>query len=214
MTARPAIKICGITTMPALDAAIAARASHVGFNFYPPSPRYADPALARELSRRAEGHVIRVGVFVDAADALLAEVLAAAPLDALQFHGSESPERVAQARAQFGLPVWKVLSVSAHGDLAKAQDYAGAADFLLLDAKTPKGTLPGGMGLSFDWGLLSGWKAPLPWGLAGGLSPRNVADAVRQTGAPLVDTASGVESAPGLKDADMIATFCNAARGT
>ncbi len=214
MMARPAIKICGITTMPALDAAIAARASHVGFNFYPPSPRYAAPAQAGELSHRAEGHVTRVGVFVDAADALLAEVLAAAPLDALQFHGSESPERVAQARAQFGLPVWKVLSVSARADLAKAQDYAGAADLLLLDAKTPKGTLPGGMGLSFDWNLLSGWKAPLPWGLAGGLSPRNVGDAVRQTGAPLVDTASGVESAPGIKDADLIAAFCKAARGT
>jgi phosphoribosylanthranilate isomerase len=214
MTARPQIKICGITTMPALDAAIAARASHVGFNFYPPSPRYISPALAGELSRRAEGHVTRVGVFVDAADALLAEVLAAAPLDALQFHGSESPERVAQARAQFGLPVWRVLSVSARGDLAKAQAYADAADFLLLDAKTPKGTLPGGMGLSFVWGLLSGWKAPLPWGLAGGLSPRNVADAVRQTCAPLVDTASGVERAPGIKDADLIAAFCKAARGT
>ncbi|MFM5949994.1 MAG: phosphoribosylanthranilate isomerase, partial [Novosphingobium sp.] len=102
MTARPLIKICGITTMPALDAAIAARASHVGFNFYPPSPRYAAPALAGELSRRAASHVTRVGVFVDVADALLAEVLAAVPLDALQFHGSESPERVASARAQFG----------------------------------------------------------------------------------------------------------------
>lgn len=213
MTARPAIKICGITTMQALDAAIAARASHAGFNFYPPSPRHADPALAGELARRAEGQLIRVGVFVDAADALLAEVLAAVPLDALQFHGGESPERVAQARTSFGVPVWKVLSVAAREDLAKASAYTGAADFLLLDAKTPKGTLPGGMGLSFDWGLLSGWKAPLPWGLAGGLTPRNVADAVQQTGAALVDTASGVESAPGIKDAGLIAAFCQAARG-
>lgn len=212
MSARPLIKICGITTPDALDAAIAARASHVGFNFYAPSPRYAAPALAADLSRRAEGRIARVGVFVDADDVLLAEVLAAARLDALQFHGAESPERVAQARRDFGLPVWKVLSVASRDDLAKAHAYAQAADFLLLDAKTPKGTLPGGMGLSFDWGLLSGWRAPLPWGLAGGLSPRNVADAVRQTDAPLVDTASGVESAPGIKDPALIAAFCAAAR--
>lgn len=212
MSARPLIKICGITTPDALDAAIAARASHVGFNFYPPSPRYAAPVLAADLSRQAEGRITRVGVFVDAGDAMLAEVLAAARLDALQFHGEESPERVAQARRAFGLPVWKVLSVASRDDLAKAHAYAQAADFLLLDAKTPKGTLPGGMGLSFDWSLLSGWKAPLPWGLAGGLSPRNVADALRQTGAPLVDTASGVESAPGIKDPTLIAAFCTAAR--
>ncbi len=212
MSARPLIKICGITTPDALDAAIAARASHVGFNFYAPSPRYASPSLAADLSRWAEGRIARVGVFVDADDALLAEVLAAARLDALQFHGAESPERVAQARRDFDLPVWKVLSVASRDDLAKAHAYAQAADFLLLDAKTPKGTLPGGMGLSFDWGLLSGWQAPLPWGLAGGLSPRNVADAERQTGAPLVDTASGVESAPGIKDPALIAAFCDAAR--
>lgn len=212
MSARPLIKICGITTPDALDAAIAARASHVGFNLYAPSPRFAAAPLAAELSRQAADRIERVGVFVDADDALLNEVLAAAHLDALQFHGSESPERVAQARRQFGLPVWKVLSITARDDLSKGDRYAQAADFLLLDAKTPTGTLPGGMGLSFDWDLLSGWKAPLPWGLAGGLSPRNVAEAIRQTGAPLVDTASGVESAPGVKDPALIAAFCTAAR--
>lgn len=208
------IKICGIKTPDALEAAIDARASHAGFNFFPPSPRYATPAQAGALCAQAAGKVVRVGVFVDADDATIAGVLAAAQLDALQFHGSESPARVAAARTQFGLPVWKVLSVAGRDDLAAAVTHAGAADFLLLDAKTPKGTLPGGMGLSFDWGLLAGWKAPLPWGLAGGLSPRNVADAVRETGAPLVDTASGVESAPGLKDPALIAAFCKAARGT
>lgn len=213
MSARPLIKICGITTPAALEAAIAGRASHTGFNFYAPSPRYAAPALAADLARQGEGRIARVGVFVDADDALLSEVLAAARLDALQFHGQESPQRVAQARRQFGLPVWKVLSVASRDDLAKAAAYAEAADFLLLDAKTPKGTLPGGMGLSFDWALLNGWKAPLPWGLAGGLSPRNVADAVRQTGAPLVDAASGIESAPGVKDPALIAAFCAAAHG-
>lgn len=212
MAARTQIKICGINSTGSLEAAIAARASHAGFNFFPPSPRFAGPDLAAQLSQQAAGRIVRVGVFVDADDAFLAETLAASPLDALQFHGAESPERVAQAKAQFGLPVWKVLSVSAREDLPRAQNYAGAADFLLLDAKTPKGTLPGGMGLSFDWNLLGGWQSPLPWGLAGGLSPSNVAEAVRRTQAPLVDTASGVESAPGVKDADLIAAFCQAAR--
>lgn len=213
MSGPPLIKICGITTAAALGAAIDARASHAGFNFYAPSPRFAAPVLARDLADRAAGRIERVGVFVDADDALLGEVLAAARLDALQFHGSESPARVAEARQRYGLPVWKVLSVAARDDLARAEAYAGAADFLLLDAKTPKGTLPGGMGLTFDWSLLSGWRAPLPWGLAGGLNSANVADAVRQTGAPLVDTASGVESAPGVKDPALIAAFCAAARG-
>lgn len=212
MQAPPAIKICGLNTPDALEAAIGARASHAGFNFFPPSPRFAALGLARELSRAAEGRIKRVGVFVDADDAALAETLAAAPLDALQFHGDESPIRVAEASARFGLPVWKVLAISVRDDLDKASAYAEAADFLLLDARTPKGALPGGMGLTFDWNLLSGWKAPLPWGLAGGLSPRNVAEAVRRTAAPMVDAASGVESAPGVKDAELIAEFCAAAR--
>lgn len=212
MAARPDIKICGITTPAALDAAIAARASHVGFNFFPPSPRFLTPAEAARLGQAAAGKLVRVGVLVDAAEAQLREVVATGALDALQFHGSESPEQVARARSQFGLPVWKVLSVAGREDLDQARAFVGAADFVLLDARTPKGTLPGGMGLSFDWNLLSGWRAPLPWGLAGGLSPRNVAQAVQQTGAPLVDTASGVESAPGIKDPALIAAFCTAAR--
>lgn len=211
MTGGTGIKICGINTPGSLEAAIAGRASHVGFNFFQPSPRFATPALASSLSGQAAGRIIRVGVFVDADDAFLAETLAASPLDALQFHGSESAERVAQVKARFGLPVWRVLSVSAREDLQRANIYAQAADFLLLDAKTPKGTLPGGMGLSFDWNLLNGWQSPLPWGLAGGLSPSNVAEALRKTGAPLVDTASGVESAPGVKYPDLITAFCAAA---
>ena len=211
MAAGTRIKICGINSPGSLEAAIAARASHVGFNFFPPSPRFAGPELAARLSRQAAGRILRVGVFVDADDAFLAETLAAAPLDAVQLHGSETADRIAQVKARFGLPVWKVLSVSAREDLQRADAFAEAADFLLLDAKTPKGTLPGGMGLSFDWTLLSGWKPPLPWGLAGGLSPSNVGDAIRMTGAPLVDTASGVESAPGVKDASLIAAFCAAA---
>jgi phosphoribosylanthranilate isomerase len=208
----PAIKICGVRTPGALEAAIAARAEHVGFNFYPPSPRCASLEEAAALGQQARGKAQRVGVFVDADDARIAEVVATGALDALQLHGAESPARAAELRARHGLPVWKVLSVATRADAARAADYAGAADFILFDAKTPKGTLPGGMGLVFDWTLLAGLRHALPWGLAGGLSPANVAEAVRLTGAPLVDAASGIESAPGVKDRELIAAFCAAAR--
>ncbi len=211
--ATPAIKICGVTTADALDAAIEARAGYVGFNFFAPSPRYLPPRDAAALQERAQGRIARVGVFVDADDALIGEAVAAARLDILQLHGEETPERAARLRARFGLPVWKVVSVAVAEDVARAAGYREAADFILFDARTPKGTLPGGMGLAFDWSLLAGGKGPLPWGLAGGLTPGNVAEAVRATGAPLVDTSSGVESAPGVKDLAKIAAFCRAARG-
>lgn len=208
----PAIKICGISTAPSLEATIVARADYVGFNFYAPSPRFVKPDLAAALGRAAAGRIEKVGVFVDAGDGEIAQACEAAGLDAIQLHGGESPERCARLAAQLGRKVWKVLSIACRADLDQAGTFAGAADLLLLDAKTPKGSLPGGMGLSFDWSLLSGWKSPLPWGLAGGLSSANVAEAARATGAPLVDTSSGVESAPGIKDEALIATFCAAAR--
>jgi len=208
----PEIKICGIRTPAALDAAIAARADHLGFNFHAPSPRYLAPRDAAALGARAAGRIGRVGLFVDAADALIAEAVAAAGLDALQLHGAETPERAAQLRAAFGLPVWKAMAVASAADIERAAAYVGAADLILFDAKTPKGTLPGGMGLTFDWSLLAGWKDRAPWGLAGGLTLANVAEAVRLTAAPLIDTASGVETAPGIKDAEMIRAFCRAAR--
>lgn len=211
MTA-PAIKLCGLTTPETLDAAIAARADHFGLMFYDKSPRYASPEVARALGQRAAGRIGRVGVFVDADDTQIAAAVAAAGLDTLQLHGQESPERVAQLRQRHGLPVWKVLSVATAEDVARARAYVGAADLVLFDAKTPKGALQGGMGLKFDWSLLSAWKGAAPWGLAGGLSPDNVVEAVRLTGAPLVDTSSGIESAPGMKDPAKIAAFCAAAR--
>ncbi|RZK01117.1 MAG: phosphoribosylanthranilate isomerase [Novosphingobium sp.] len=209
---RTATKICGLTTPDMLEAAIQARADHVGFNFFPPSPRYLAPRDAAALAERAEGRISRVGLFVDADDTAITEAVAAGRLDAIQLHGQETPERAAQVRARFGVPVWKVISVASAADVARADAYATAADLILFDAKTPKGTLPGGMGLAFDWSLVANWKGPLAWGLAGGLNPINVAEAVARTGAPLVDTASGVESAPGVKDADLIAAFCRAAR--
>jgi phosphoribosylanthranilate isomerase len=207
----PTIKICGIVTPQALDAAIRAHAEY----FFPPSPRYISMKGAADLAARAEGQITRVGLFVDAIDSAIAEAVAAASLDILQLHGTETPQRAAQLRAQFGLPVWKALTVATSADVDRAQTFAGAADLILFDAKTPKGAaLPGGMGLSFDWNLVAYWKAPIAWGLAGGLTADNVAQAVRLTGAPLVDTSSGVESAPGIKDVDKIAAFCKAARRT
>jgi phosphoribosylanthranilate isomerase len=207
-----AIKICGLTTPDALDAAIKARADYAGFVFFPPSPRHLALPDAAALSARAQGHILRVGLFVDASDAVLAETVAAARLDVLQLHGKETPERVAQLKAAFGLPVWKALPVACRDDVLRAASYAQAADLVLFDAKTPKGTLPGGMGLAFDWSLVAGWKSASAWGLAGGLDPANVTQAIRLTGTPLVDTSSGVESAPGVKDAARIAAFCAAAR--
>ena len=208
----PAIKICGLSTPETVDAALAARADYLGFNFYAPSPRYVTLPVVAALGARAAGKAMRVGVFVDPDDDLLGAAWATGALDALQLHGGEPPERLAAIKGRFGCPVWKALAVASHADMARAGAYRGAADLVLFDAKTPKGTLPGGMGLTFDWALLSERPAGLAWGLAGGLTPLTVAVAIHQTDAPLVDTASGVESAPGVKDPALIAAFCAAAR--
>jgi phosphoribosylanthranilate isomerase len=211
MTA-PEIKICGVTSPDALDAAIRGRAAYVGFVFHPRSPRAIAPRDAAVLADRAAARIGRVGLFVDASDATIAEAVTAARLDALQLHGEETPARVAQVRAHFGLPVWKAIPIAGPSDPDRARAYEDVADLLLFDAKTPKGTLPGGMGVAFDWTLVAGWNSRTRWGLAGGLTPANVAEAVRITGASLVDTSSGVERAPGVKDPDLIAAFCAAAR--
>lgn len=208
----PRIKICGINAPAALDAAIAARAEYAGLVFYPPSPRHLALPQAADLGARAAGRIGAVGLFVDADDATIGEAVGAAQLQALQLHGSETPQRAAELRARFGVPVWKALAVASAADIARADAWAGAADLILFDAKTPRGALPGGMGLVFDWALLGAYRGALPWGLAGGLSPDNVSEAVRLTAAPLVDASSGVESAPGVKDVDKIAAFCKAAR--
>lgn len=208
----PAIKICGISTPRTLDAVVAARADYVGFVFFPPSPRHVTPPVAAILAERAAAQIRKVGLFVDADDDLIGEAVAAARLDAVQLHGAETPERVAQVNARFGLPVWKALPVACAADIARASAYRDCAELILFDAKTPGGTLPGGMGLVFDWTLLAGYRGAIRWGLAGGLTPDNVGEAIRVSGAPLVDTSSGVESAPGVKDMDRIAAFCKAAR--
>jgi phosphoribosylanthranilate isomerase len=203
------VKICGLSTPAALDAAIGAGASHVGFVFFDRSPRAVSPAQAGALS--APIGVGRVGVFVDADDELLADAIRGARLTAIQLHGSEDPGRVAAVRATFGLETWKALPIRTRADLERARHYRGAADRLVYDAKTPDGSaLPGGMGLRFDWQLLDGFSHPLPWALSGGLDAANVGEAIRSTGARLVDVSSGVETAPGLKDIDRIVAFCQA----
>ena len=204
------IKICGLTTRETIEATVAAGASHVGLNFYPPSPRFVSAEEAGGLADAAGG-LAKVGVFVNPEDAFLDANVGPARLDAIQLHGKESPERVAEVKARFGLPVWKVLSVETAADIARAADYGEVADFLLFDTKTPEGSLPGGMGMGFDWSLLKAYEGNLPWGLAGGLEPDNVAEAIRQTRPALVDVSSGVESAPGVKDVGKIAAFCKAA---
>lgn len=201
-------KICGLSTPETLAAAVASGASHVGFMFFAKSPRNLDPDQAAALAMQVPPQVARVGVFVDPDDALLDRAVAASRLDAIQLHGSESPERAAAIRHRHGLETWKVVSVRTRADLLLAAAYRGATDRILYDAKTPPGAaLPGGMGLRFDWRLLDGFAHPLPWALSGGLDADNVGEAVGISGARLVDVSSGVESAPGVKDVDKIAAF-------
>lgn len=208
-----AVKICGLTDEESIDAAIEAGADYLGFVFFAKSPRNLGAERAAELTQFVEG-VQKVGLFVDPDDALLDEVLTHVRLDLLQFHGNESPERLERIRREFALPVMKVVAVESAADLARVDEFATVADRLLFDAKPPKGaTLPGGNAVSFDWTVLSGFKCPLPWMLAGGLTADNVAAAIRQSGARAVDVSSGVESAPGLKDAAKIAAFIAAAKG-
>ena len=208
-----AIKICGISTVEALDAAIEARAQYAGFVFFPPSPRHIDGHAASALAMRGGDRIGRVGLFVDADDGLIAESVKAGRLGALLLHGKETPERVAEVKARFGLPVWKAISIAGSRDVERDEAYRPVADLLLFDAKTPDdAALPGGMGLRFGWSLLDGWKGRPGWGLAGGLTPQTVAGAIQQLRPPLVDTSSGVESAPGVKDAPLIHAFCEAVR--
>jgi phosphoribosylanthranilate isomerase len=187
----------------------------LGFVFFPPSPRAVTPAAAAALSARREGGPLRVGLFVDPTDEAIATVLAALPLGLIQLHGAEDPARCAAIRARFGLPVMKALGVATPRDLEALADYAPVVDRFLLDAKPPVGAeLPGGNASAFDWSLTAGRAIPRPWLLAGGLTPENVAEALRQSGAPGVDVSSGVEKARGVKDPPRIAAFIANARTT
>ena len=208
------VKICGLTEAAHVAAAVDAGARFLGFVFFPKSPRAVTPEQAAVLAADVPVGVARVGLFVDPDDALLDAVLSAVPLDVIQLHGHETPDRVAAVKARCGLPVMKAVGLSGPEDLSQLIDYGVVADMLLVDAKPPKdAVLPGGNGLAFDWRLLSGRRWLRPWMLAGGLTPETVAEAVRLTGAPIVDVSSGVESAPGVKDVARIRAFVAAAKG-
>lgn len=206
------VKICGLSDPASVDAAIKAGATYLGFVFFPKSPRAVTPEQAAALMEDVPVGIAKVGLFVNPSDAQLATTLAAAPLDVIQLHGQESVDRVAQVKELTGLPVMKAIGISGPEDLPALIDYGLVADMLLVDAKAPKdAALPGGNGLAFDWRLLVGRKWLRPWLLAGGLTPGNVAEAIRLTGARGVDVSSGVESEPGIKDANLIRSFINAA---
>lgn len=208
------VKICGITDEDAMEAAIEAGADHVGLVFYPNSPRAVTPERATELLSYLERPISRIGLLVDPDDALLDAVIGGVRLDLLQLHGNESPERVEAIRLEYGVPVMKMIPIAGPDDLAAADAYLGVADRLLFDARPPKGSnLPGGNAVSFDWSVLTGRRWPLPWFLAGGLTPANVAEAIRISGTKAVDVSSGVETAPGVKSPELIRAFIAAARG-
>ena len=207
------VKICGLRSAEDVTAAAQAGAAYVGFVFFPKSPRHVQIDDAATLAATAPIGLCKVALTVNASDAELDAITAKVPLDMLQLHGCESPERVAEVKARYGLPVMKAIGVAHASDLPQINVYSAVADQLLIDAKPPKGAdLPGGNGLSFDWRLLAGRKYwQCPWMLAGGLSPDNVAEAVRMTGANQVDVSSGVETAPGQKDQNLIRAFVGAA---
>lgn len=206
------VKICGLSHPEHVAAAVDAGARYVGFVFFARSPRAVTAEQAAALALDVPAGVARVGLFVNPDDAALDAVLAQVPLDIIQLHGSEPPERVAEIKALTGLPVMKAVGVAGPGDLDALWDYGLVADMLLIDAKAPPGAdLPGGNGLPFDWRLLAGRRIVKPWLLAGGLTPQNVAEAIRLTGAAGIDVSSGVETAPGVKDSGLIRDFVAAA---
>ncbi len=207
-----AAKICGLKTPETIAAAVEGGAAYIGFNFYPPSPRSVTPDAAARLSASVPPTVSKVALVVDADDALINQIAETLAPDILQLHGKETPERVVAIKARTGRPVMKVLAIATPDDVLKARAYEPVADLLMFDAKPPPGGLPGGNGLPFDWKLLkdAGWS--LPWMLAGGLTPENVGEAIRSTGAAIVDVSSGVEDQPGVKSSEKIRRFLAATR--
>jgi phosphoribosylanthranilate isomerase len=207
------IKICGLSTAEAVEAALGGGAAFVGFIFFPKSPRNVSPAAAAELAGPARGRARVVAVTVDPADAALDAIVEALKPDLIQLHGRETPERAAVVKARTGAGVIKAIPVSIPDDLAAAAAYEDVVDYLMFDARPPAGSeLPGGVGATFDWDMLSGRTFSRPWFLAGGLTPNNISEAIRRSGAPLVDVSSGVETKPGLKDPRLIAAFLAAVR--
>lgn len=206
----PDIKICGLSTPEAVDAAVAARATHIGLVHYPASPRHVTLEQAAALRARVPQGTKVVLLLVNEQPQPTAQAIQAVRPDVVQFHGTETPEWLGLLRQNTPLEIWKAIGVRETANLERAQRYKGAAHRILYDAPAQK--LPGGTGLAFDWSLLTSFQHTIPWGLAGGLTPETVTEAIRMTGADLVDASSGLESAPGVKDAARIAAFCEAAR--
>ncbi|QDY68669.1 phosphoribosylanthranilate isomerase [Qingshengfaniella alkalisoli] len=215
MTQKTRVKICGLSRSDDIAAAAAkAGAAYVGFAYFPKSPRHVSLDRAAQLAADVPVGIAKVMFAVDPDDDLIDDIAQTVPLDMLQLHGSETPERVAEIRSRIGLPVMKVIGVASAEDLVPLSAYETVADQLLIDAKAPKNAeLPGGNGVTFDWDLLAGRAWSRPWMLAGGLNSENVAEAIRRTGARQVDVSSGVENAPGVKDAALIKAFVAAAQG-
>ncbi len=208
------VKICGLKTPAALEAALAGGADYVGLVFFPPSPRNVALETAAALAAKARGRARIVALTVDPDNALLDAIVAAAAPDLIQLHGDETPERVAEIRGRWGRRIIKAVPVETAGDVQEARRYQAVADLVLFDARAPAtSTRPGGNGAPFDWRSLLGLEDGLPFVLSGGLTPDNVADAIRLTGAAVVDVSSGVESRPGEKDPDLIRRFLRAAKG-
>jgi phosphoribosylanthranilate isomerase len=208
------VKICGLKTEAALEAALAGGADYVGFVFFPQSPRNIAPQAARALAAKARGRAQIVALMVDPDDALIDTVIAAADPDLIQLHGEETPERVGEIHRRWGKPVMKAIKVETAADARAAGDYRGGADLILFDARAPaESTRPGGNGAPFDWRALAGVGDKLAYVLSGGLTPDNVAEAIRVTGAQTVDVSSGVERRPGEKDPELIRRFLRAAKG-
>ncbi|WP_299874072.1 phosphoribosylanthranilate isomerase [uncultured Sulfitobacter sp.] len=212
MSAQIHVKICGVTRPEDIAAVADAGGRYIGLNFFPKSPRYVAPAQAAALAAGTPAGICKVALVVNPTDAALDALVAEVPMDMIQLHGAETPARVAEIKARYGLPVMKAVAIGGPEDLAALDAYAAVADQLLVDTKPPKGAdLPGGNGLAFDWSLIAGRRWPVPWMLAGGLNAQTVAEAIRVTGARQVDLSSAVERAPGVKDAGLIAAFCKAA---
>lgn len=208
------IKICGLKTDEAVEAALSGNATHIGFIFFEKSPRHVAPAEAGRLRAAARGRAQAVAVAVDADDAALDVIVAAMAPDMLQLHGKETPDRVAHVRVRYGLPVMKALAIADAADLERAAPYRGVADRFLFDARPPKGSqLPGGNGVSFDWSLLASLDPAVDYMLSGGLDAANVGAALDRAAPSGIDVSSGVESAPGIKDPARIAAFFRAVAG-
>lgn len=210
------VKTCGLSTEETVSTALDAGAQYIGFVFYPPSPRNINVEQAGILAQNVGDDALKVGVFVNPDDGLLTEVLSNVDLDILQLHGNESPERVKDIRAKYSKSIMKAVPVSSKRDIVQARKYEKIVDILLFDAKAPndmENALPGGNGLAFDWALIAGEKWNVPWMLSGGLDATNVAEAIKISGAEIVDVSSGLEKSPGKKDINKIKDFMNAVRG-